>query len=232
MSPPQPTRRAALKGTLAGALALTAVRAAAAERPLFATGPLARNPVARSFRALDLPAPALTLDSAEGPRTWGDLKGKVRLVTLWAEWCAPCLLEAPDFAALHQTYGGPRFGVTAMLTASLKKLDVAGATATLARLKAASLPTWVEPAGGMRLFRSLATTANGSSSLPCTLIVDASGRIRGRALGAIVLGVRAQNGELSAADKARLLARGARTAWASPEAEALVRGLIDGALDG
>lgn len=196
---------------------------------LFPTGPLAANPIARSFRAVDLAPPDLALQSRDGERRWSDLKGKLHLVTLWAEWCAPCLLEAPDFAALQRRFGGPDFGIVAMLTASFKKLDLAGGEAALAKLGAQDLPMWAEPDGGMRLFRGLATTTRGASSLPCTLIVDAEGRIRGRAIGAIVLGV-SGSGELSPEDKARLLARNPRTAWRSPAADAFVRGLMDGAL--
>lgn len=218
------------RSALTGAAALLAGSAHAEPGDLFASGPLARNPLARSFRAMRLPTPSLTLLSRDGPRNWADLRGKVHLVTLWAEWCAPCLIEAPDFALLEQRYGGDGFGVVAMLTASMKKLDVEGAAATLARVRATDLPTWVEPEGGMTLFRSLATTAGGASSLPCTLVVDAGGRIRGRAIGAMVLGIGGRDGVLSDTDKARLRSRGARTAWGSREADTFVQGLIGGAL--
>jgi thiol-disulfide isomerase/thioredoxin len=31
-----------------------------------------------------------------------DFKGKVVLVSFWASWCAPCLIELPSFIELHQ----------------------------------------------------------------------------------------------------------------------------------
>jgi thiol-disulfide isomerase/thioredoxin len=34
-----------------------------------------------------------------------DFKGKVVLVSFWASWCAPCLIELPSFIELHQKLG-------------------------------------------------------------------------------------------------------------------------------
>jgi peroxiredoxin len=40
----------------------------------------------------------------------GDAK-KLRLVNVWATWCAPCLIEFPDLVSLHRIYRGRDFEV-------------------------------------------------------------------------------------------------------------------------
>ena len=49
------------------------------------------------------PAPAPTTvfaDAAGKPRTLAEFKGKVTVVNLWANWCAPCKAEIPSLARL------------------------------------------------------------------------------------------------------------------------------------
>ena len=43
----------------------------------------------------------------------GDAK-KLRLVNVWATWCAPCLIEFPDLVALHRIYRGRDFEVVTL----------------------------------------------------------------------------------------------------------------------
>lgn len=35
--------------------------------------------------------------------------GKLRLINLWATWCGPCIIEYPEFIALHRMYGARDF---------------------------------------------------------------------------------------------------------------------------
>lgn len=39
------------------------------------------------------------------------LKGKVVLISFWAHWCAPCLVELPSFKTLHERLNNPDFVV-------------------------------------------------------------------------------------------------------------------------
>jgi thiol-disulfide isomerase/thioredoxin len=186
------------------------------EEPVFKSGPLARNDVARSFltvpRTLTLPRLALT--ATDGRHSLDELKGKVRIIALWAEWCTPCLAEAEDLSILRRKFAGARFDVLAVLTAGRSNLTHSQAQAKLAGL-GASTPTWVEPANGREIGKALAIVDPPHISLPCNLLVDGFGRVRGRSVGN---GLQSRNGEK-------------RSQWASPEAAAFVSALVHGALD-
>jgi thiol-disulfide isomerase/thioredoxin len=227
------------RGLIAG-LTLISAGAARAAPParLFPDGPLAGNLLARGFlvppAGLDPDPPLL---SATGPKRWRDLRGKPHVVSLWAEWCTPCLAEAQDFAKLARDYRGRGVGVVAILTASQQGLDLGAAEALMARMHAADLPVWIEPRGGRELFRTVAHR-DGESSLPCTLILDRDARIRGRAFGAphfFTLPAEAPkppmtSHALTRAEKERILEHPEPTAWASPYATQLMDALAAGAV--
>jgi thiol-disulfide isomerase/thioredoxin len=218
------------------------------ERPrsakLFAFGPLAANTLAGDFMtAPGLSIPDTVLQSETGPHRFSDLQGKVRLVTLWAEWCSGCLVVMPDLWALQQRYGGAKFEIVAVLSGSLKKYDVAQARSLLVHDGAGRMPLWVEPAGGNRVLKALAVEG-GHSDLPCDLLVDGMGRIRGRSSGARMVGPSVDlgpgdvhNGQLTASgvaklDRAQAAQKGKpqRSLWSTPEGDAFVKALIAGAL--
>jgi thiol-disulfide isomerase/thioredoxin len=51
------------------------------------------------------PAPGTTFTDADGkPHTLAEFKGKVTLVNIWANWCAPCKGEIPSLAKLAAAY--------------------------------------------------------------------------------------------------------------------------------
>lgn len=55
------------------------------------------------------PAPEPTTpfkDAAGKQHTLADFKGKVLLVNLWANWCAPCKAEIPSLAKLQTAFAG------------------------------------------------------------------------------------------------------------------------------
>lgn len=200
--------------------------------PMFATTPLRTNRVAMIFTAVDLALPDLEVIGDQGPVSLASIKGRTLLLSLWAEWCVPCLVEARDLAPLRRRFAGPRFDVTALLTGSLRKLDYAGARAKLKDNGTGDLPLLVEPNGGHDVLKTLSLPMGSFGALPCTLLVDRQGRVRGRATGMPAFAGPAPSGGgvLSDADKGKLLESG-RSAWASADGAAFVQALRDGALD-
>lgn len=227
-------RRTALLAALASCMPVARARANAPLERLFPTGLLASNKLAKSFDTVPpgLAAPRIALLGRDGRHAFDDLRGKVRIVTLWAEWCAPCVVEMVDFAALNDRYGGPGFEILAILTSSQKKFGHAEADAFL-RAKKASLPLWVEPNGGASLLDALAVRPGGRPSLPCNLIVDARGRLRGRSFGSAMTGgskLDLKDGVLTEAGKAQMMSSGMKSTWATPAGDEFVKGLLAGAL--
>jgi thiol-disulfide isomerase/thioredoxin len=244
-------RRQVFAGTAAALLAGSA--RAAPDPPLFVSGPMAHNPLAASFKAPSgaLALPDTPLLSAHGPQKLSQLQGRVFLVSLWAEWCTPCLAEAGDLAALGRAHDGPSFGVIFVLTGSGKKLDLAGAKAVLAQRGAGDAPLFVEAGGAATVINALATQSYGPEmraiakqesgpSLPCNLLIDRHGQVRGRAFGTVsvaegekirgsVTTTTTTSHVMTAADKARALAT--HTLWASPAAHEFAAALAAGVLE-
>jgi thiol-disulfide isomerase/thioredoxin len=218
-------------------------RAAAPDTPLFTSGPMSRNHVAALFRAPGSPLalPDTTLLSAQGPQKLSELRGRTYIVSLWGEWCAPCLEEATDLAAINRKHGGPSFGVIFVLTSSFKKLDLRGAKAVLAGRHADDAPLFIEPNGGKTVMQTMANQVygpelraiykkDGGAGLPCNLLVDRHGQVRGRAFGAPTeKSVGAMAHTLTEADHARILTE--HTSWATPAGDEFVAALAAGVLD-
>ncbi|GAK34002.1 thioredoxin [Iodidimonas nitroreducens] len=121
-----------------------------------------------------VPLPAdLMMEGPDGPQSLSDERGRVLLINLWAEWCAPCIEEMPTLAALDAHFGGPDFRV---LPISIDRSPVRQAQDVLVKFKAGSLETWAEPS--MKLMGDL-----GVISLPTTLLIDREGRELGRLNG-------------------------------------------------
>jgi len=156
---------------------------------VFTDGELAENHIAKSFgRITDLAQPlAITYDTAGGPKAFTDLTGKIRLLALWAEWCPPCLNELPELATLQTRYGGDRFEILAILTASRAQMDYATARQVMDDVGAQALPLWAEPNGGQATMAALAVAnlppMGVGTSIPCAVLVDAKGVVRGHHVG-------------------------------------------------
>ena len=68
--------------------------------------PLAKGDMAK-LTVTEHPAPApetVFHDAAGAPHILADFKGKVAIVNVWANWCAPCKEEIPSLARLAANY--------------------------------------------------------------------------------------------------------------------------------
>jgi len=190
------------------------------------------NVIAKGFKR---PPPGLTLPgktllSKDGQHRCAELTGCVTLVSLWSEWCTPCLLELRDIASVQRRWRSRGFRAVAVLTASEKKLDLAGASRLMARVHAEDLELWIEENGDQVMFARLARMRTGALNLPCNLILDRNGVIQARAFGAALLtsdDVHFDGGKLTEPSKTALMEHDARTRWSTPAADEFVDYLLN-----
>ncbi|WP_420138038.1 TlpA family protein disulfide reductase [Sphingomonas sp.] len=202
-----------------------------ASRRLFRSGRLARNPVAATFEAFHprAPLPTTPLWTPAGPRRFSDLKNKVTLVSLWAEFCVPCLQEAHDLGELRRRHIRQGFDVLAVNLDDAQ--NPARARRRLDQVDAATLPCWVEQGGGT-IGPLLATPHGGHGfTLPCNLLMNARGQIVGRAFGTHLIKddpvpTGAQGGAAGGAP-----GKADATWWSTPAADEFAALLAKSALD-
>jgi hypothetical protein len=219
--------------------------------PIFTKGPLASNRVASTFATT--PALAgpfdINLYDAEGAHMLSELTGKVRLVSLWSETFWPCLAELNEQAELQQLYADDQFEFLAILTQSPGNLSYADARKLLDADAAANIPLWVEANNGRRIAQSLAMMAapfpvempgpsHGITTiLPCTVLIDAKGVVRGRILGGRdtlkkqALRTRWQSPLPVAIPGLDKLPQRRPTLWSSGDADVFIKALKSGILD-
>ena len=137
--------------------------------PAFTSGPLAADSVARHFMATkgEMIWPATPVLGPKGGQTLIDWRGKTLLVTLWAEWCAPCLAEMPALARLNAKYAGPRFEILPIATGSHTIRSVEDAGARLSRVPGADIASLVDASErGNSLMMALGEEQADTSNLP------------------------------------------------------------------
>ncbi|MGH6993797.1 MAG: TlpA family protein disulfide reductase, partial [Caulobacteraceae bacterium] len=121
------------------------------------------------------PAPTIPFADASGRmHTLAEFKGKVTLVNLWANWCAPCKLEVPSLAKLQAAYAGKPVAVVPVSVGT-------GQDATYGAQFIAHNPPlrfYSEPT--YRLAFAFHPAIEG---IPTTIIYDEEGRERARLAG-------------------------------------------------
>ncbi len=189
------------------------------------------NTLARTFKQppTGLVVPRIKVERASGTREL-EFQPGLTLLSLWAPWCAPCLMELKDLAAQQRAYEGKRFRILPVLTSPRGDISLAEANAVLAKVGAGALPVAIDRSpDGKALFETLTRreTPNGFSlGLPCNLLVDEGGRVLGRQFGAPLKldGAKLGPGEKPTPE----MMAAARSFWIAPDGMALLGALQRG----
>ncbi|WP_297511137.1 hypothetical protein [uncultured Caulobacter sp.] len=198
------------------------------------TPALKRNILALSFKQppAGLTVPRVKVEGASGLRDLRFQPG-LTLLSLWAPWCAPCLVELRDLAARRRLFEGKRFRMLPVLTGPRGEISLGEARAALAKVGAETMEVTIDRSPGSRvLLETLALRERPGGSglggnLPCNLLVDEEGRVLARQFGA-PLDLKLEPGQLPTAE----MRANARTRWAGAEGEALLGALQRGEVAG
>ncbi|PWF55283.1 TlpA family protein disulfide reductase [Massilia glaciei] len=115
-------------------------------------------------------------DPAGKSQALAQWKGKTLIVNFWAPWCAPCVEEMPELAALgaeHAAKGVQVIGIGIDSSANIKRFAD--------KLKL-DFPLYVAGLEGTDLSRAFGNTAGG---LPYTVLIGADGEVKKTYLGRI-----------------------------------------------
>jgi len=151
-----------------GALCLAAAPAAAAEIGRL-LGSALEPPVRTTTVAVGEPVPALRFTTLAGEPVTLQAPRVVYVVSFWATWCAPCLLELPELEAVaRRAAADPAVRFLAVNTEDLAPESI---RAFLDQRNLTGLPACLDPEG--------ASDGLGVRSLPLTLLVK-DGRVARR----------------------------------------------------
>ncbi|MDQ2989066.1 MAG: TlpA family protein disulfide reductase [Pseudomonadota bacterium] len=115
-------------------------------------------------------------DAGGKPQALSQWKGKAMVVNFWAPWCAPCVEEMPELAALASELAGKNIGVIGI------GIDSPTNIAQFAEKFKITYPLYVAGMSGTDLSRQFGNSAGG---LPYTVLIGADGQVRKTYLGRI-----------------------------------------------
>ena len=110
------------------------------------------------------------------PLTLSSLRGHVIVLNVWASWCGPCRVESPVLASVARATEG--VGVRFV---GLDEKDGSDAALAFSAAAGTTYPHIVDSDGA--LLASLGLVPG--SAIPSTLVIDASGRVAARVIGAV-----------------------------------------------
>jgi thiol-disulfide isomerase/thioredoxin len=119
--------------------------------------------------------PDLPMASLNGPkRSLASFRGRPLVINVWASWCSPCRKEAASLERLAWSEAASGFAIIGISTDD----DRAAAVLWLKQSNA-TLSHFIDSGPQWPLENTL-----GASSIPLTVLVDASGRVVARFQGA------------------------------------------------
>lgn len=129
--------------------------------------------------AIGAPAPEYSAITPTGqPVTLAALKGQVVVLNLWATWCLPCLEEIPQLAALHTRFAGQDVRVIGV---SIDAAGMGSDVTDFASEHRMPYDIWLDPDHNVSVkFLTV--------GVPETFVIDRSGVIRARVIGAVRTG--------------------------------------------
>jgi Thiol-disulfide isomerase and thioredoxins len=198
-----------------------------------AHGVLANNAIAKAFEPTWPKLPDISYWGLEGEFTNKDLRGRTILMPVWAEWCAPCLSELPDFARLQAKYGNAKFEIIPVLSAAGRKLAPPKIAEIFGLLHASALKPVVEKNFGFTLARTMGRTPRGYA-LPCNVLIAPDGSVIGREMGQVPTDDAKQgdappaNGDAESVRRA--MAGQTQSLWGKKEGEEFAKAMADGFL--
>lgn len=121
-------------------------------------------------------APDITLVAGAGKtRQLSDFRGKVVLLSFWASWCTPCLVELPTFIDLYESLGDQGLVI---LPLNVDEPDVAANFVTnFWKKRSFPFPTYYDP-------DKKASDAFELNNLPSNYVIDKSGKTVAMGFGA------------------------------------------------
>ena len=107
-------------------------------------------------------------------RRIAEWQGRPLVCNFWATWCEPCREELPLLDQLYREHESKRLQVVGIA------VDNAVNVREFSKIVPLRFPVLIGGAAAIDLMRQL---GNSSGALPFTVLLDASGRLRGRRLG-------------------------------------------------
>jgi thiol-disulfide isomerase/thioredoxin len=140
---------------------------------LLTTPAIAAAPDAPAPVAVGRPLPDVVMAGLNGPqRSLASYRGRPLIINVWASWCGPCRAEAASLERLAWSEAGSRYVVIGISTDD----DKAAASKWL-RHSNATVSHYID--SRLTLEHML-----GATTIPLTVLVDASGRVVARFYGA------------------------------------------------
>lgn len=126
-------------------------------------------------------SPDFSMKDSEGrPFRLSDLRGKIVLLEFWASWSGPCRFETPGIVSLFDEYRGKKSPRGEELVVVYVSLDVREGMWKKA-IQSDKLENFVNVCDFAGL-KGEAVVAYDAMRLPCSYVIDGSGKVRGKNL--------------------------------------------------